>query len=151
MNYLELINNFWWMDEQKGFNGNETRLYFFLLHLSNRLFWKVEWMEYGDEKMTANVGISSDVLRASRNKLKEAYLIDFACGGQGRRVKTRYRILMPNSYPITNPTPRPKLDPNPQPLPYYNKTKIKTNTNPTSKDERFSKREYVASGSDFDE
>ncbi|KAA6342944.1 hypothetical protein EZS27_009349 [termite gut metagenome] len=149
MNYLELINNFWWMDEQRGFNGNETRLYFFLLHLSNRLFWKVEWIEYGDEKMTANVGISSDVLRASRNKLKEAYLIDFACGGQGRRVKTRYRILTP----ITNPTPRPKLDPNSEPLPYYNKTKIKTKTktNPTSKDERFSKREYVASGSDFDE
>ncbi len=141
MNYIELINNFWRVDEQKGFNGNETRLYFFLLQLANRFFWEKEWFEYGDDKVKAYVGISSAVLRTARNNLKEALLIDFIAGGQGYRVKTRYKILTPNQNPI--PTSNPES--------LYNKTKTKTNYSNSSKNERFSKREFVASGSDFDE
>lgn len=145
MNYIDLINNFWRIDEQKAFNGNETRLYFFLLHLANRLFWEKEWFEYGDERIKAFVGISSAVLRTARINLKEALLIDFVAGGAGYRVKTRYKILTPN-YPQIQ---IPSATPNPEPLPYY-KTKTKTNNN-VSKNERFSKRGFVASGSDFDE
>lgn len=137
MRYIDLINNFWRIDEQKGFNGNETRLYFFLLHLANRSFWNIEWLEYGDEKTKVMLGISSVVLRTAREKLKEALLIDFVAGGRGYRVKTRYRILTPS------------LQSNLEPL--YNKTKIKNNTIKSNKDDRFSKREFVASGSDFDE
>jgi hypothetical protein len=53
MKYIDLINGFWLLDEQKAFTPNEPRLYFFLLNLTNRFFWKMEWFEYGDEKMQA--------------------------------------------------------------------------------------------------
>jgi hypothetical protein len=134
MNYLKLISIFWQMDEQRSFTANETRLYFYLLKLANSFYWRTEWIEYGDEKMKAHVGISSAVLRTARNNLKEVHLIDFGVGGAGQRVKTRYQILTPN------------LNPNLNSL-YNNKIKTKTN----NRDERFSKREYVASASDFDE
>jgi len=140
MNYIKLISNFWQVDEQKGFNGVETRMYFFLLHLANRMFWEKEWFEYGDDKLKVHIGISSAVLRTARNNLKDAQLINFIAGGRGHRVKTRYQILTPNQDPILNP--------NLEPL-HYNKTKTKTNNSNTA-NERFSKREYVASGSDFD-
>ncbi len=137
MQYIDLINNFWRIDEQKAFNGNETRLYFFLLHLANRSYWKIEWLEYGDEKMKAYLGISSTVLRTARENLKDALLIDFVSGGRGFRVKTRYKILTP------------KLASKLEPL--YNKTKTIDNISNSSKNEKYSKREFIASGSDFDQ
>ena len=97
MKCIDLINGFWLIDEQKEFTPNETRLYFFLLHLANRFFWKTEWFDYGDEKMQAAVGISAGALRTARKNLKEVKFIDFVAGGQGYRVQTRYRILTPNS------------------------------------------------------
>ena len=136
MKYIDLINNFWRIDEQKGFNGNETRLYFFLLHLANRSYWKMEWFEYGDERMKIFLGVSSAVLRTARMQLKEASLIDFVAGGRGFRVKSRYKILIPN------------LTPNLEPL--YNKTKTKNKINNSNKNEGYSRREFIASGSDFD-
>lgn len=137
MQYIDLINNFWRIDEQKEFNGNETRLYFFLLHLANRSYWKIEWLEYGDEKMKAYLGISSTVLRTARENLKGVLLIDFVSGGRGFRVKTRYKILTP------------KLASKLEPL--YNKTKTIDNISNSSKNEKYSKREFIASGSDFDQ
>ena len=159
MNYIELINGFWLIDEQKGFTLSETRLYFFLLHLANRHFWKTQWLEYGDDKMQVAVGISADVLRTARKTLKKAKLIDFAIGGQAYRVRTRYQILTPNPNPSPDPnansTPDPNANPVPDPL-HYSKTKTNTKTkynsefSKISKNERFSKREYIASESDFD-
>ena len=141
MCYIDLINNFWREDEQWGFSCNETRLYFYLLHLANRLFWEKEWIEQSNERIMANVGISEGALRTAREKLKEASLIDFIIGGRGYRVKSRYHILLPK--PNTNR--QPKSTPSSKPL--YNNTKTKNNNS----NERFSKREFVASGSDFDE
>ncbi len=136
MSYLDLINNFWRVDEQKGFNGNTTRLYFFLLHLANRSYWEVEWLEYADNKMKVYLGISADVLRTAREKLKEASLINFIPGGDGQGIKTRYQIL----------TPKPK----PKPEPFNNKTKKNTNIYNSNKNGKYSQREFIASGSDFD-
>jgi hypothetical protein len=101
--------------------------------------------------MQALVGISTGALRTARNHLKDANLIDFIAGGQGYRVRTRYQILTP----IPDPNPQPIQDPNPEPIPYNNKIKIKTKINNDEisknlRNERFSKREYVTSGSDFD-
>ena len=105
------------MDGQKEFTPNETRLYFFLLHLANRFYWKTEWFEYGDNKMQAEVGISAGSLRTARNNLKEAKLIDFITGGHGYRVRTRYQILTPN--PNRNP------DPFPEPIHYKKMSRIR--------------------------
>lgn len=68
MQYLELINNFWRIDEQKGFNGNTTRLYFFLLYIVNRSYWELDWLEYGDKKMRAILGISDEVFTHGKGK-----------------------------------------------------------------------------------
>ena len=130
MNLFDLLSNFWRMDEQKNFSGNETRLYFFLTHLANRSFWQ-EWIEYADKRMVANANISLQVLKSSRERLKEAGLLEFIAGG-GFRVKTKYRILTPKS--------DLKL------APYHFKTKDKN-----SKNDFYGKRKgFIHSGSDFD-
>lgn len=95
MNLFELIANFWRVDEQKNFSGNETRLYFFLIHLANRSYW-AERIEFADKRMVANANVSLQVLKTSRERLKEAGLLDYVTGG-GHRVKTKYQILTPKS------------------------------------------------------
>jgi len=130
MNLFELLINFWRIDEQKNFTGNETRLYFFLIHLANRSFWP-EWIEFADKRMVANANVSLQVLKSARDRLRDAGLLDFVPGG-GFRVKTKYRILTPTS--------NPKLSP------YYYKTKDK-NSNMNSNG---GKRGFVHTGSDFD-
>jgi hypothetical protein len=95
MNLFDLLVNFWRLDEQKNFSGNETRLYFFLIHLVNRSFWP-EWIEFADKRMVANANISLQVLKSARERLQEAELLDFVPGG-GFRIKTKYRILTPKS------------------------------------------------------
>ena len=130
MNLFDLLANFWRVDEQENFSGNDTRLYFFLIHLTNRSYWK-EWIECSNKRLAANANISLDVLKSSRDRLKSAGLLDYASGG-GHRVKTKYRVLAPK--------PDSKL-----PL-YNNKIKDKnSNTESYGK-----KKGFVHSGSDFD-
>lgn len=130
MNLFDLLANFWRVDEQENFSGNDTRLYFFLIHLANRSYWS-EWIECSNKRLAANANISLDVLKSSRDRLKTAGLLDYASGG-GHRVKTRYQILAPKS--------GLKL------TPYNNKTKNKnSNINSYGK-----KKGSVFTGSDFD-
>jgi len=130
MNLFDLLANFWRLDEQKNFSGNETRLYFFLIHLVNRSFWP-EWIEFADKRMVANANISLQVLKSARERLQEAELLDFVPGG-GFRVKTKYRILTPKS--------------NLKHLPSLLNTKDKdSNINSNGK-----KKGFVHTGSDFD-
>lgn len=150
MRYIDLINNFWRVDEQKSFNGNTTRLYFFLLYLANRSYWASDWLEYADTKMRVNLGVSAEVLRTARDKLKESSLINYIPGGDGQGVKTRYQILTPksnpNPQPNFDPNPNPNLNPNPDPL--YNKINTKTKTK--NHNGKYSQREFIIGGSDFD-
>ena len=130
MNLFDLLANFWRLDEQKNFSGNETRLYFFLIHIANRSFWP-EWIEFADKRMVANANISLQVLKSARERLQEAELLDFIPGG-GFRVKTKYRILTPKS--------------NLKHLPSLLNTKDKdSNINSNGK-----KKGFVHTGSDFD-
>lgn len=93
MNYIELINKFWELDEAWQFRASETRLYFYLLKVANRLGWTGAF-HHGDDKTAANVGISKITLRTARIRLTEAGLIAFSKGGKGHGRKTRYHILM---------------------------------------------------------
>lgn len=130
MNLFDLIANFWRLDEQKNFSGNETRLYFFLIHLANRSFW-TEWIEFADKRMVANANISLQVLKSARDRLQEAELLDFVPGG-GFRVKTKYRILTPKSNHKHSPT-------------LLNTKDKDSNINSNGK-----KKGFVHTGSDFD-
>lgn len=126
MNLFELLTNFWRVDEQKNFSGNETRLYFFLIHLANRSFW-AEWIEFADKRMVANANISLQILKSARERLSEAELLNYILGG-GYRFKTNYQILTPKS--------KLKLSP------YYGNTKDKNSNG--------KKKGFVHTGSDFD-
>ena len=130
MNLFELLANFWRVDEQQNFTGNETRLYFFLIHLANRSFW-AEWIEFADKRMVANANISLQVLKSARERLRDAELLNYIPGG-GYRVKTKYQIL----------TPKSKL----KHQSYYNTTKDKN----TKMNSNGKKKGFVHTGSDFD-
>ena len=130
MNLFDLLANFWRVDEQENFSGNDTRLYFFLVHMVNRSYWS-EWIECSNKRLAANVNISLDVLKSSRDRLKVAGLLDYVSGG-GHRVKTKYQILAPKS--------------DLKPSPYNIKTKDKnSNINSYGK-----KKGFVHTASDFD-
>ena len=128
MTYIELINNFWELDEDWQFTCCETRLYFYLLKTANRLGWVDSWTR-SDAKVSSDVGVSVNSMKTARNRLG---LIEFKSGGNGQRDKTRYivrcQFRCQNLIPKLQPKHEPNLIPNrePKPQPYINKTKIKT-------------------------
>jgi hypothetical protein len=131
MTYIELINNFWELDEDWQFTCCETRLYFYLLKTANRLGWVDSWTR-SDAKVSSDVGVSVNSMKTARNRLVQAGLIEFKSGGNGQRDKTRYivrcQFRCQNLIPKLQPKHEPNLIPNrePKPQPYINKTKIKT-------------------------
>ena len=127
MTYIELINNFWELDEDWQFTCCETRLYFYLLKTANRLGW-VDCWTLSDAKVSSDVGVSVNSMKTARNRLVQAGLIEFKSGGNGQRDKTRYIVRCQNLIPKLQPKHEPNLIPNrePKPQPYINKTKIKT-------------------------
>ena len=129
MSYIDLINRFWELDEAWQFSCCETRLYFYLLKTANRLGWEDSWT-HSDDKTAANVGVSRNTLKTSRNRLLQAGLISFKEGGKGYGNKTRYQISYQNLTPKPEPKVDPKLQPKPEPKvdPIYNKTKNKIKT-----------------------
>lgn len=133
MTYIELINNFWFLDEDWQFTCCETRLYFYLLKTANRLGWVDSWTR-SDTKVASDVGVSVNSMKNARNRLVQAGLIAFKAGGNGQRDKTKYQVicefrcqnLIPKVPPNLEPNPIPNLEPKVQP---YNKTKNKTKNN----------------------
>ena len=130
MTYIELINNFWELDEDWQFTCCETRLYFYLLKTANRLGWVDSWTR-SDAKVSSDVGVSVNSMKTARNRLVQAGLIECK-RGNGQRDKTRYivrcQFRCQNLIPKLQPKHEPNLIPNrePKPQPYINKTKIKT-------------------------
>jgi hypothetical protein len=131
MNYIELINDFWELDETWQFTCCETRLYFYLLKTANRLGWVDSWT-HSDAKTAANVGVSVNSFKSARNRLVQAGLIFFQNGGKGQGDKCRYQIRCQNLTPKPQPKPQPKHEPKPDyTLLGTIKTKTKTNIPPT--------------------
>jgi len=126
MNYIEQINWFWLLDAEHSFNGNETRLYFFLLKQSNSLYWKNP-LANADGHTASMVGISVNTLKTCRNRIQQAGLIKFRSGGKGGvRDKTEYEIMKPGirkrSDGYQKLTPDPIPSPAPSPIPSLQKT-----------------------------
>jgi hypothetical protein len=99
MNLFDLQNQFWRLDEQHSFSGNEAKLYFFLLYLANRSFWP-DWIEYADRKMVTNVNIRLGSLKSSRIRLREVGLINFVVGGGLFILTQKYTIIPFQKYTI---------------------------------------------------
>ena len=123
MTYIDLINQFWDIDEDWQFTCCETRLYFYLLKTANRLGWADSWTR-SDAKVSSDVGVSVNSMKTARNRLVQAGLIEFKTGGKGQRDKTRYQVRCQILIPKPQPKVEPKLEPKPQPKvepkPIYN-------------------------------
>ena len=111
MTYIELINNFWELDEDWQFTCCETRLYFYLLKTANRLGWVDSWTR-SDAKVSSDVGVS---VNSMKQRDKTRYIV---------RCQFRCQNLIPKLQPKHEPNLIPNREPKPQP--YINKTKIKT-------------------------
>ncbi|MDR1348278.1 MAG: hypothetical protein LBJ63_07655 [Prevotellaceae bacterium] len=134
MNYIELINQFWRLDELWQFNGCETRLYFYILKIANMSGW-ADAFEQTDLKVSAAVGVSTNTLKTARKRLIGSGLISVETGGKcygnKSRYKVRYQNLTPNSIPNSIPNSYANSYANSQPnsIPNNkNKTKTKTET-----------------------
>ncbi len=76
MNYIELINLFWTANEEHSFRTTDIALYFYLLKVNNDCSWK-ESFKRNNRKVEVDLGISFNTLKDSRNRLKNANLINF--------------------------------------------------------------------------
>ncbi|WP_129661382.1 hypothetical protein [Bacteroides fragilis] len=138
MTYIELINRFWELDEGWQFSCCETRLYFYLLKIANRLGWEDNWTR-SDTKVSSDVGVSVKVFKSARNRLVQAGLIECK-QGNGRGNKSTYSIKgvqkgMQNIPPLRQPlgiplgyplgTPLQERSPIPPKEEYKTETKIK--------------------------
>lgn len=127
MTYIELINQFWYIDEDWQFTCCETRLYFYLLKTANRLGWVDSWTR-SDTKVSSDVGVSVNSMKTARNRLVQAGLIEVKTGGKGQRDKTRYQLryqnLTPKPQPNLIPNLTPNLEPKPQPNSIYKERAI---------------------------
>lgn len=95
MNYIELINNFWITNIEHSFSGNESKLYFYLLHVSNSLGWKNPFKQ-SLRQLALGTGISINSVKVARNKLQQSGLISFKNGKQGKAIvenKSEYTLL----------------------------------------------------------
>lgn len=119
MTYIELINRFWELDESWQFSCCETRLYFYLLKIANRLGWEDNWTR-SDTKVSSDVGVSVKVFKSARNRLVQAGLIECK-QGNGRGNKSTYSIKgvqkgMQNIPPLGHPLGTPFQESSPIPL-----------------------------------
>lgn len=76
MNYIELINKFWLAHDEHCFRPTDIALYFKLLDINNSCSWKNPFKR-NNKKIEADLGISFNTLKDSRNRLKQAGQIDF--------------------------------------------------------------------------
>jgi len=91
MNYIDMVNQIWFLNKEHCFKPSELALYFHLLDVSNSLGWKNPFKQ-GNLIIGVTIGISEPVLQRSREKLVRAGVISFKSG----RVKgelTEYTLI----------------------------------------------------------
>ena len=76
MNYIEYINNFWAIHEEETFCTTDISLYFYLLKVNNSCSWKPIFRR-NNSKIEADLGISYNTLRCSRERLMSANLLKY--------------------------------------------------------------------------
>jgi len=128
------------LDAEHSFNGNETRLYFFLLKQSNSLYWK-DTLANADGYTAAMVGISVNTLKTCRNRLQQAGLITFKTGGSGPRDKCRYTIMDARVQRDGGRYQKLTPDPQPYPQPYLSPYPQKTDDNYKQKQKKNEREE----------
>ncbi len=77
MNYIELINNFWIVNEEHSFQPTAVALYFYLLRVNNRCSWK-ETFKHNNKKIEAELSVSYKSLCTARNVANTTYSLTSA-------------------------------------------------------------------------
>lgn len=90
MTYIDLINNFWVLNEQGCFTPTETKVYFSLLNISNRFNWKQPFNQ-SNARLAVECGVTEPTLINARNVLQQRGLIKFKSEA-GRRKNTEYYL-----------------------------------------------------------
>lgn len=96
MNYIELINQFWRLNEEHSFTTAEVAVYFYLLNTANKLAWKNPFNQSNGYIINA-LNISEPTLIRVRNSLKNYGLIDFK-SDRGRKNLTLYTVNYLNGF-----------------------------------------------------
>ena len=114
--YISLLNHFWRLDLDHQFSPAETRVYFYLLQVSNSLEWQYSF-KHSDKRSCASCGVSLAIFKQARAKLVEVGLIQYTPGGKGHAQKTSYTICdAPTQFQTFNtPQEQPKATPAPTP------------------------------------
>lgn len=111
LNYLKLIRGFWRIHERCDLSTTESTLYFYLLETCNVCSWKNPFKR-NNSKILGDLHISINTLKAARNRLKQAGLIDFETKNTNPNVT--YRIVPTSSKfdeaDITSSTTSSKFD-----------------------------------------
>ena len=96
MTYIDMINRFWNMDIEYHFTASETRLYFKLMEIANRVGWKVS-VSVPNIRLASDVGISEKHLISIRQRLHDVKLI--VCIKGNTRTACKY-IVDPDNFKV---------------------------------------------------
>ncbi len=130
MTYIDYLNRFWQIDIEVNFSGTESKLYFALLDIANKLHWSKTELSIPNNRLLAITGCSKNTLVSARNRLVQYELVKYVKGNRNK-YSGKYILLKPNVGSIidltpdlttdltTDPTPDPNTDP------YIRKEKIK--------------------------
>lgn len=76
MSYIDLINCFWNAHKEKAFRSDEICLYFYLLNLSNQLYWP-ESFKVRDYLVSKSTGLKLEEIKSARIRLKKRHQIAY--------------------------------------------------------------------------
>ena len=79
MSYIDLINRFWDIDLEAQFSPIETKLYFAILHIANRLGWKTT-LAVPNGRLLAMLGCTKATLIRARQRIIDKGLIEYKKG-----------------------------------------------------------------------
>lgn len=96
-NYIRLINRFWVINLEYSFTGNETKLYFYLLHVCNSLGWKNPFRN-SLRQINNGTNISINSVKSAQKRLVESGLVFIKNGKPGNHYqyanKTEYTLTV---------------------------------------------------------
>lgn len=101
MNYIIQSTEFWKVNEEECFPANVIALYFYLLHINNKTSWSASFKR-NNAKICADLSFSFPTLTNSRNRLKQADLIDFKTQNGNANVTYSLKDFLKVTNEVTN-------------------------------------------------
>ena len=100
MDYITQINGFWQANNEHRFTSVEAYLYFYLLDVCNRLFWRNPF-SHTNSQLTAALGVTEVTIIGAKRRLEAAGLIKVEAG-RYRRTPSKYYIIPYKNYSLSD-------------------------------------------------